>query len=186
MVEEPPVPVDPVVPAVPLPVVPAAPVVPAVPVPLPVVPAVPVPLPVVPAVPVVLTVVQTLLVQVWPVVQAWPQLPQLLLLLVVSMQVAPQSFWLVTAQAQEPALQVEPPEQTVPQVPQFPLSVCRFAQVPFEQAVVPLAQLDAQALLLHTCVLLQVVPQVPQFALLDDTQLPAHFKRPVPQAQTPD
>jgi hypothetical protein len=66
------------------------------------------------------------------------------------------------------------------------LSVCRFAQVPFEQAVVPLAQLEEQVLLLHTCVLLQVVPQVPQFALLDDTQLPPQLKRPVPQAQVPD
>jgi len=82
-------------------------------------------------------------------------------------------------------LQVEPPEQTVPQVPQFPLSVWRFAQAPPEQAVVPLAQLDEQALLLHTCVLLQVVPQAPQLVLFDDTQLPPQLRRPVPQAQTP-
>ena len=28
-----------------------------------------------------------------------------------------------TAQVQEPEVQVEPPEQTIPQLPQFPLSV---------------------------------------------------------------
>jgi hypothetical protein len=66
------------------------------------------------------------------------------------------------------------------------LSVIVLAQVPPEQAVVPLAQLDEQVLLLHTCVLVQVVPQLPQFALFDDTQLPPQFKRPAPQVQVPD
>jgi hypothetical protein len=111
------VPPVPVVPA--LPVVPAAPVLPAVP--LPFVPAEPLPL--VPAVPVVLTLTQTLLVQVCPVVQAWPQLPQLLVLLVVSRQVPLQTCWPCTEQVQVPPVQVVPPEQIVPQVPQFPLSV---------------------------------------------------------------
>ena len=60
------------------------------------------------------------------------------------------------------------------------------AQEPPEQAVCPDAQLDEQTLLLHTCVLLQVVPQLPQFALFDDTQLLLQFKRPVPQVQVPD
>jgi len=179
----PPVPVLPALPVVPAaPVLPPAPLVPAVP--LPVDPAVPLPL--VPAVPVVLTVTQALLVQVWPVVQAWPQLPQLLVLLVVSRQVPPQTCWPWTEQVQVPLVQVVPPEQTVPQVPQLRGSVIVLAQVPPEQAVVPVAQLDEQTLLLHTCVVLQVVPQAPQFALLDDTQLPPHFKRPVPHVQTPD
>jgi hypothetical protein len=83
-------------------------------------------------------------------------------------------------------VQVVPPEQAMPQAPQLRLSVIVLAQVPPEQAVVPLAQLDEQVLLLQTCVLVQVVPQVPQFALFDDTQLPPQFKRPVPQVQTPD
>jgi len=75
----------------------------------------------------------------------------------------------------------------VPQVPQLSGSVIVLAQVPPEQAVVPVAQPDEeQALLLHTCVLLQVEPQLPQFALLCETQLPLQFKRPVPQVHTPD
>jgi hypothetical protein len=183
MVDEPPAPVEPVVPAVPLPVVPAVPL-PVLP-PAPLVPAVPVPLPVVPAVPVVLTVTQALLVQVWPAVQAWPQLPQLPLLLVGSTQVPPQASWPTTEQVQVPLMQVVPPEQTVPQAPQLRGSVIVLVQPPFPQTIVPVAQVDEQALLLQTCGLLQVVPQVPQFVLFEDTQLPPHFKRPVPQAQTP-
>lgn len=124
--------------------------------------------------------------QVCPAVQAWPQLPQLALLLVGSTQAPLQACWPTTEQVQVPPVHVVPAEQAVPQAPQLRLSVIVLAQVPPEQAVVPLAQLDEQVLLLHTCVLLQVVPQVPQFALLDDTQLPLQFKRPVPQVHVPD
>ena len=124
--------------------------------------------------------------QVCADVQACPQLPQLLVLLLVSVQTPPQSCWPATGQVQAPPLQAEPPVQAMPQLPQLRMSVIVLAHVPPEQAVVPLAQLDEQAPLLHTCVPVQVVPQVPQFALLDDTQLPPQFKRPVPQVQAPD
>jgi len=125
-------------------------------------------------------------VQVCPTVQAWPQLPQLEVLLVGSTQAPLQTCWPATEQVQVPLVQVVPAEQAVPQAPQLRLSVIVLAQVDAEHAVCPVAQLDAQVLLLHTCVLLQVVPQVPQFALLDDTQLPLQFKRPVPQVHVPD
>jgi hypothetical protein len=56
---------------------------------------------------------------------AWPQLPQLLLLLVVSMQ---------------PLLQqVHPERQVLPHVPQFPSSVLVSTQVPLQQ-LFPVAQ----------------------------------------------
>jgi len=136
-------------------------------------------------VPVVLT--QALLVQVCPPVQAWPQLPQLLVLLLVSTQAPglPQSCWPTTEHPQVLLLQVVPAGQAIPHAPQFSGSVAVVAHVPPEQAVVPLAHVDEQTLLLHTCVVLQVVPQVPQFALFDDTQVPPQFNRPVPQVHVP-
>ena len=87
---------------------------------------------------------------------------------------------------QVPPLQVVPPEQTVPQVPQLALSVEVFAQAPPGHWVVPEAQLDEQLPLLQTEVVpLHAIVQVPQWVASDDTQLPLQRNRPVLQTHAP-
>jgi hypothetical protein len=90
-------------------------------------------------------------------------------------------------QVQVPPEQEDPPEHAVPQVPQFALSVIVFAQAPPAHWVVPVAQLDEQALLLQTAVApLHIVVQLPQWVLSEETQLPLQLSRPVLQAHVPD
>jgi hypothetical protein len=137
----PPAPVEPpvpVVPPVPLPL-PPVPVLPPLAPPVPVVPPVPLPLP---PVPVVLIVVQVPLLQVWAPLQAWPQLPQLLLFEVVSMQLPPHSCWPETLQPQVPLTHDEPAPQAFPHVPQSAVFVGPL-HVPSEHFV-PDEQVDEQ------------------------------------------
>jgi hypothetical protein len=76
------------------------------------------------------------LTHVWPDVQLWPQVPQLLVLL--------------CRLAHVPLQQVSPVAQRWPQAPQLLTSLCRFVHVPL-QAVCPVGQ---QTLLEQTCVAL--------------------------------
>jgi hypothetical protein len=90
-------------------------------------------------------------------------------------------------QVHAPPLQVEPPEQTVPQVPQLPLSVFVFAQAPIPQGVVPAEQLEEQALLLQTAVVpVHIIVQLPQWVASDGTQLPPQLSKPELHAHAPD
>ena len=93
------------------------------------------------------------------------------------------SIWPAIVQPQAPFLQVEPPEQALPQVPQL-AALVRLAQAPPAHCT-PAAQLVEQALLLHTCVPEQVIPQVPQLLLFDGTQAPPQSRNPAPHLHTP-
>ena len=87
---------------------------------------------------------------------------------------------------QLPPLQVVPPEQTVPQVPQFALSLLVIAHAPPWHWVVPVGQLDEQLLLLQTAVVpVQVVVQLPQWVASDWTQALLHRRSPVLHAHWP-
>ena len=80
---------------------------------------------------------------------------------------------------QLPPLHEVPPEQTLPQVPQFALSVLVIAHAPPEHWVDPVGQLEVQLLLLQTGVApVHVVVQLPQWVASDWTQL-------LPQRRSP-
>jgi hypothetical protein len=130
---------------------------------------------------------QTPFVQVWPLEQAWPQAPQFAMLVLVSTQAEPHSICPATEQPHAPALHAAPAGQVMLQPPQFsgsfPLVV---AQLPFEHAVAPLAQLVAQAPALHTCPDGQALVQLPQWVASFETQLPLQLSRPAWHWQDPD
>lgn len=67
-----------------------------------------------------------LLLQTWPDVQTFPQLPQLL----ASDVTHDEPHSIPDEQVHFPAWQLWPDWQTVPQAPQFWLSLCTLAQVP--------------------------------------------------------
>ena len=115
---------------------------------------------------------QVPLVHVWPVPQAWPQLPQLAVLVVVSMHTAgdPHSIWPATGQPQVLFTQVAPAEHVWPQLPQLDASLARFAHAPPAHSVSPAGQLLEQLPLLQACVPEQVIAQLPQWLLSDGTQ----------------
>jgi hypothetical protein len=150
---------------------------------VPVAPAVP---PLVPALPVVMTPMQTPFVQVWPLAQAWPQPPQFAMLVLTSTQADPHSVCPATEQPHVPALHAAPAGQVMLQPPQlngsFPFVV---AQVPLEHAVAPVPQLVAQAPLLQTCPVGQVVVQLPQWLLSGEMHEPLQFSRPPRHWQDP-
>ena len=168
--------VPPVVPAVP--VVPAPPVVPAVPVvpPRPPAPIAPAP-PVVPPVPAV--VAQVPYVQVDE--QGRLQPPQWVKLVLVSTQVEPQTICPCTGQLHDPLVHVAPVGQTLLQVPQLSAFVLVSTHAPAEHCICPVAQAPAHALLVQTCVPGQVVVQLPQWVLSDETHMPPHS---MPEVQT--
>src|SRR5580692_1196307 len=111
--------------------------------------------------PLVVPPVQTPAAQVWPVVQAMPQVPQLAASVCRFLQVPEQLVWPVGQPVQTPAAQVWPVVQATPQVPQLAASVCRFLQTP-EHMVWPLTQTQAPALQVWLFAAEQVVVQVPQ------------------------
>jgi hypothetical protein len=126
---------------------------------------------------------QVLFVHVVPPGQALPHEPQFWLLLVV-MQ-APLHSTCGDAQAHWLFTQVEPPEQTWPQLPQLPLSVAVFAHAPPAHIVAPPLHMVEQALLLQTWPLGQTVVQLPQWVLSEETQLLLQLSRPALQTQEP-
>ena len=73
--------------------------------------------------PVVAPPVQVPLSQVWPAPQAWPHVPQLLVLDDVSRQVPLQFCWPATVQPHVPFVQAPPVGQTAQPDPQCPESV---------------------------------------------------------------
>jgi hypothetical protein len=77
-----------------------------------------------------------------------------------------QSIWPAALQAQLPPTHVEPPEQTVPQVPQLPESVIVFAQVPPGHWVGwAESHIVEQLPLLQTIAPMQAFPHDPQLLL---------------------
>ena len=74
-----------------------------------------------------------------PAAHAWPQLPQFAMLVVVSTQPAPpHSIWPAPEQPHDPAVQVAPDGQVVPQPPQLSGSVpITFTHDPAPHIVVP-------------------------------------------------
>jgi len=166
----------PVVPAVlpPAPVVPPRPPVPVVPAVLPPVPPEPVvpavlppvlpPAPVVPPMP--LVTLQLPFVQV--PLQARLQPPQWALLVFVSTQVAPHSIS-GAVQTQVLLLHVAPDGQALPHDPQFAASLASLAHLPAEHFVSSDMQSEAHCPLLHTCVPVQVFPQLPQLLMSEAT-----------------
>jgi hypothetical protein len=68
-----------------------------------------------------------------PAAQALPHAPQLLELVLRSMQLPEQSLW-PFGQAHCPAEQYFPPLQTLPHAPQLVESLCRSAQMPLHRS----------------------------------------------------
>jgi hypothetical protein len=177
----PPVPVVPPDPEPPLPPLPVVP--PELLPPLPVdPPELEPPLPVDPPEPVLET--QLPFEQVVPPVQAWPQLPQLLLLEVVSMQVPLHSCWPETLQPHEPLLQEAPLPQAVQLDPQWAESVFEL-QAPSEHMLLPDGHDDEQFPLLQTWPLPHLLPQVPQLSVFEATHEPLQESSPPAQTQDP-
>jgi hypothetical protein len=119
------------------------------------------------------------------VLQGRLQPPQLVRLVSVSTHAPLHDIWPATEQPQLPLLQVAPPEQALPQVPQLSGLVMTFVQAPPEHCISPAAQLLEQAPPLHTCVPEQVVVQVPQWLLSEATQAPPQSSKPAPHLHTP-
>jgi hypothetical protein len=69
----------------------------------------------------------------------------------------------------------------LPQVPQLRASVWRFAHAPPEHCICPVGQAFEHMLLAQTCVPVQVVVQLPQWLLSDETHTPPHN---MPEVQT--
>jgi hypothetical protein len=97
----------------------------------------------------------------------------------------PHSIWPATEQPQVLFVQVAPAGHLFPQDPQFSASFVRFAQLPPAHCVCPLAQLFEQALLLQTMVPEQVVVQLPQWLLSDETQALLQKRAPLWHWQLP-
>src|SRR4029077_10883566 len=107
--------------------------------------------------------------QVWPAPQACPHVPQFAVVLTaVHADGGPHSIR-PDGQPQVEFVQVAPAGQTVVQLPQWSESVARLTQDPPEHCMVPLAHELAHTLLLQTWVPVQVVVQLPQWLLSDDT-----------------
>jgi len=123
--------------------------------------------------------------QVWPVAQAWLQLPQFAVLVVTSTQPDPHSIWPATEQPQAPALQTEPPGQVIAQPPQLNGSFGFVRQVPLGHIVTPGSHIVAQVPPLQTWPSGQTFVQLPQWLLSDDTQLPLHSIVPAWHWQDP-
>jgi len=70
--------------------------------------------------------------QLFPPVQAFPQLPQFALSELVSVQV-PSHMVCPSGQVHDPFVQICPSPQTFPQLPQLPASVCVSAHPPSQQ-----------------------------------------------------
>jgi hypothetical protein len=121
------------------------------------------------------------LTQIWPDAHAWPQLPQLVELLVVSTHVLgdPQSFWPTTGQLQLPPLQVAPAGHWLPQEPQLRASFVRATHAPPEQSVSPNGQTLTQMPVLQVCDPEQVIVQLPQWLLSEVTQALPQKRSPV-------
>jgi hypothetical protein len=107
-------------------------------------------------------------------------------LVFVSMQPEPHSIWPATEHPQIPALQAAPTGQVVPQPPQlsgsFPFVT---THAPFEQVVVPAAQLELQAPALQTCPAWQAAVQLLQWLLSGVRQTPLHASSPAAHWQDP-
>jgi hypothetical protein len=123
--------------------------------------------------------------QVWPVAQAWLQLPQFAVLVVTSMQPAVHSIWPATAQPHVPALQTEPDGQTMLQEPQLSGSFGFVRQVPLGHIMTPGSQLEAQCPALQTWPSWQTVLQSPQWLLSEPTQAPLQLSNPAWHWQEP-
>jgi hypothetical protein len=154
-----PLPPAPVVPPVALPPAPVVPPVGVLP-PAPLVPPVPdPPLPVVP--PVEAPPVHTPLLHDWLAPQAWPQLPQLLVLDVVSTQTPPQSCWPATLQLHAPPVHEAPTPQAVQLAPQWPESLFEL-QAPSLHIVLPEGHDDVHWPLSQTWPVEQAAQLAPQ------------------------
>jgi hypothetical protein len=142
---------------------------------------------------------QELPLHVSPVLQLWPQAPQLEKSPAVLMQVVPQQVWpaahCVLPQRHLPPEQVSFGLQVVVQLPQWLGSFCRLAQ-PLLQQVSPVEQiwpLQAQAPLEQLSGVAQAWPQLPQLALslarslqaLPPQQIAGVVQVVAPQAQVP-
>ena len=123
--------------------------------------------------------------QVWPLAQAWLQLPQFAVLVPRSMQPNPHSIWPATEQLHAPALQTEVPGTSIAQPPQLSGSFGVRQQVPLGHIVTPGAQLVAHVPPLQTWPSGQTFVQPPQWLLSDDTQAPLQFISPAWHWQDP-
>jgi len=140
-----------------LPPVPATPPAPVVPPRPPVLPPAP-PIPPLPAV-----VVHALFTQVWPLTQ----------------QVPPHGGCAEAGQMHWLAVHVDPPAQTLPQVPQLFRSVVVSAHEPAVHCIWPVGQpLLEHALFAHTCVPVQVTVQLPQWLTSLATQALLQLRSP--------
>src|SRR5262249_17257671 len=117
--------------------------------------------------------------------QAWPQLPQLLLLDLVSMQLPLQSCWPAMVQVQEPPLQEEPPLQTEQLDPQWAESVFELQALSLHIVLPEPHPVDDHEPLLQTWPVLHLLPQLRQLSVFDGTQEPLHESRPLVQLQLP-
>jgi hypothetical protein len=79
----------------------------------------------------------------------------------------PQSICPATEHLQLLPVQVAPPGQALPQVPQLDTSLVRSAHLPPEHCICPEGQLAAQLVPAQTCVPVQALVQLPQWLLFD-------------------
>jgi len=118
--------------------------------------------------------------------QAFEHCPQLSASVWTLVHVLAQSF-MPPAHAHAPFMQVVPPVQARPQVPQLDELCVRSTQTP-EHEVVPPGQGFMQTPLLQTCPVLHAAPHAPQFlgSLVVETQAPPQGWLPIGQAHALD
>jgi hypothetical protein len=129
---------------------------------------------------------QVPLVHVCPAAQAWLQLPQFAVLVLVSMQPEPHSICPATVHPHAPALHAAPVGQAMPQPPQLSGSF-PFVRThdPSPHIVLPSVQLVAQAPPLQTSPVWQAFVQLPQWVLSGERQVPLQLSSPAWHWQDP-
>jgi len=128
--------------------------------------------------------VHTPAVQLAPVAQVFPQLPQFSASALSPVVHPPPQSVVPEGQPQSPLVQVAPGLQAFPQPPQLAASVARSAQSAPHITRLPA---QAQAPEMQLAPVPQALPQLPQLAASVDgsTQSAPHVTSPVPHAQTP-